>query len=92
MGLNVRAKRVFQWIQNRLFLTFYSISLLSQSLQKKKKKNTRWVYLVREVVAVHLVAVGLTAWTLNLDAVALQDGCFFKNTNLIIAYRPQAAR
>ncbi len=47
------------------------------------------VYLVREVVAVHLVAVGLTSWTLNLDAVALQDGCFFKKTNLIIAYRPQ---
>lgn len=34
--------------------------------------------LVGEVVAVHLVAVGLAPWTLDLDAVALQDGCFFK--------------
>lgn len=49
------------------------------------------VYLVGEVVAVYLIAVGLTSWTLNLDAMALQDGCFFKNTNLIIAYRPQTA-
>lgn len=49
----------------------------------------RLVYLVREVVAVHLVAVRLTSWTLNLNAMALQDGCFFKNTNAIIAYRPQ---
>lgn len=49
----------------------------------------RLVYLVREVVAIHLVAVGLASWTLNLDAMALQDGCFFKNTNPIIAYRPQ---
>lgn len=48
-----------------------------------------WFYLVREVVAVHLVAVRLTSWTLNLNAMALQDGCFFKNTNAIIAYRPQ---
>ena len=46
-------------------------------------------HLVREVVAIHFITVGLTAWTLNLDTVALQDGCFFKNTNLIIAYRSQ---
>lgn len=51
----------------------------------------RLVYLVREVVAIHLVAVGLTSWTLNFNAMALQDGCFFKNTNPIIAYRPQTA-
>lgn len=47
------------------------------------------VYLVRKVVSVHLVAVRLTSWTLNLNAMALQDGCFFKNTNAIIAYRPR---
>lgn len=46
------------------------------------------LYLVGEVVAIHLVAVGLASRTLNLDAVALQDGCFFKKTNPIIAYRP----
>lgn len=48
-------------------------------------------HLVRKVVAIHLIAVGLTSRTLNIDAVALQDGCFFKNTDPIIAYRPQTA-
>lgn len=48
-------------------------------------------HLVREVVAIHLVTVGLTSRTLNIDAVALQNGCFFKNTDPIIAYRPQMA-
>lgn len=61
---------------------------LSSSISRKIKLHL--VYRVREVVAIHLVAVGLTSWTLNLDAVTLQDGCFFKNTNLIIAYRPQS--
>lgn len=45
-------------------------------------------YLVGEVVAVHFVAVGLTSWTLDLDAMALQDGCFFKNTEPIIEHQP----
>lgn len=49
-------------------------------------------YLVGEVVAIHLVAVGLTSGTLNINAMALQDGCFFKNTNLIIAYQLQENR
>lgn len=44
-------------------------------------------YLVGKVVAVHFVAVGLTSWTLDLDAMALQDGCFFKNTEPIIEHQ-----
>ena len=41
--------------------------------------------LVGEVVAVHLVTVGLPSRTLNIYAMALQDGCFFKNTQTTIA-------
>lgn len=48
-------------------------------------------HLVWEIIAIHLITVGLTTWTLNLDAMALQDGCFFKNTNFIIAYQLYAA-
>lgn len=44
-------------------------------------------YLVWKVIAIHLITVRLAARTLNLDAMTLQDGCFFKNTELIIVYR-----
>lgn len=53
---------------------------------------TRAAHLVGEVAPIHLVAVGLASRTLDLNAMALQDGCFFKNTNLIIVYRPRARR
>lgn len=46
-------------------------------------------HLIGEVAGVHLVTVGLAPWALHLDAMALQDGCFFKNTNAIIAYWPR---
>lgn len=48
-------------------------------------------HLVGEVVAIYLVAVGLTSRAFNLDAMALQDGCFFKNTKLIIAYQSRTS-
>ncbi|TNN58781.1 hypothetical protein EYF80_031026 [Liparis tanakae] len=91
LGLGQRA-RVIDNVRVK-YVTKCKLKQETQSGLKTKRSHTSELlsYLVGEVVAVHLVAVGLTAWTLNLDAVALQDGCFFKNTDLIIAYRPQAS-
>lgn len=58
------------------FLTFRLLGFL------QRRPGTS--YLLGEVAGVHVVAVGLPPRTLDVDAVTLQDGCFFKNTKPLI--------
>lgn len=40
-------------------------------------------YLLRVVIAINIITVGMTSWTLYIYSMALQDCCFFEKSKWI---------